>query len=289
MGPDAPNIFTCSDKRIVMRGLLPSISIEASESEVRREISDVVRTCSFQDLMNCTVHDFEFIDMSGKQASIPRCKVGFEWNGRAVKELAGNGCVYVQLMRNVVSECVSEDDDEFPVIVLGQKTPPSTDAGGDPDLPCSSRSLSHSLSTPSTSRDPDRPCSSHSLSHSSSTTPLTSTLCVAVSEQEGSGGHSSPARDDHFMVESECSPDGGMVKMVEMFPDLTEHQLKCLVDMSDSSLSLAMDCALEGAGSLVQPHPLAKEGRAPRTCAMHPESGLSNEVAGKAIVAFQSK
>lgn len=29
------------------------------------------------------------IIMSGKHASVPQCKEGFEWDGRAVKELAG--------------------------------------------------------------------------------------------------------------------------------------------------------------------------------------------------------
>ena len=79
LGLDPPKTFTRTDKRIRMRGLLPPISIEASESEVRSEICDVIRTCSFPDITECTPYDFEFIDMSGKQATIPRCKVGFEW------------------------------------------------------------------------------------------------------------------------------------------------------------------------------------------------------------------
>ena len=33
-GPDAPDTFTCSDKDIVMRGLLPQISVSATENEV---------------------------------------------------------------------------------------------------------------------------------------------------------------------------------------------------------------------------------------------------------------
>ena len=62
MGPDAPKVFTRTDKRICMRGLLPQIPVHASESEVRDEIWDVLRTCSSPDLSECIPSDFEFID-----------------------------------------------------------------------------------------------------------------------------------------------------------------------------------------------------------------------------------
>ena len=91
MGPDSPKVFTRTDKKICVRGLLPAIPIHASESEVHNEICDVVRTCAFPDLTECTPSDFEFIDMSGKQARIPQCKIGFEWGGRAIRSLLGLG------------------------------------------------------------------------------------------------------------------------------------------------------------------------------------------------------
>ena len=37
--------------------------------------------------------DLECINMSGKQASVPQYKDGLQWDGRAVKELAGSGCI----------------------------------------------------------------------------------------------------------------------------------------------------------------------------------------------------
>ena len=147
MGRDPPKVFTRTDKRICMRGLLPPISIEASGSEVRREICDVIRTCSFPDLTECTLYDFEFIDMSGKQASIPRSKVGFEWKGRAVKELPGSGCVYVRLTRDVGFD-TDTSSDEFPIVVLGN-SPVSNPAPSDPQMPCSSRSLAPTQTSPS--------------------------------------------------------------------------------------------------------------------------------------------
>ena len=47
----------------------------------------------------------------GKQASVPQCKNGFKWNGRAVKELAGSGSVYVRLIKDSVQ---SQNYDDLP-------------------------------------------------------------------------------------------------------------------------------------------------------------------------------
>ena len=88
MGTDAPKTFTRADKRICMRGLLPPIGVDCSESEIRAKICTAICTCTDPDLTDCGLDDFDFIDMNGKQAGIPKCKSGFEWDGRAVKELA---------------------------------------------------------------------------------------------------------------------------------------------------------------------------------------------------------
>ena len=57
----------------MMRGLLPEISLDASEEKVRKDICDVIN-CS-NDLVDapclCDIHDFEFIDMNGKHATVP--------------------------------------------------------------------------------------------------------------------------------------------------------------------------------------------------------------------------
>ena len=109
MGEYAPNKFTRADRKIVVRGLLPPIMVEASEEEIRKEIREVIR--SEPDFGDCGIHDFEFIDMSGKQASVPRCKTGFSWDGRAVRELAGSGCLYVRLTSDIgILPSGSEDD-----------------------------------------------------------------------------------------------------------------------------------------------------------------------------------
>ena len=56
--------------------------------------------------------DFQFINMSRRQASVPHCKrKGFEWNGWAVKELAGPGAVYIRLTKAPAKLNISDDDD----------------------------------------------------------------------------------------------------------------------------------------------------------------------------------
>ena len=73
MGLDAVEKFTRADKRIAMRGLLPPpIPLESTEDEVRGEICELIRSCS--NFAECGINDFEFIDMNGKQASVPKCK-----------------------------------------------------------------------------------------------------------------------------------------------------------------------------------------------------------------------
>ena len=81
MGLDAVEKFTRADRRIAMRGLFPPIPLESTEDDVRREICEVIRSSS--EFADCGTNDFEFIDMSDKQASVPKCKARFEWNGRA--------------------------------------------------------------------------------------------------------------------------------------------------------------------------------------------------------------
>ena len=61
---------------------------------MRNEICQVVHSCTTNEIGPT---DFHFINLAGKQASVPSCKEGFEWNGRAVKELAGSGAVYIRL------------------------------------------------------------------------------------------------------------------------------------------------------------------------------------------------
>ena len=80
--------------------MLPEISTEATE-EVCDEICAVICNCTQSNLAACQPYDFQFIDMSGKHACIPAVKPGMSFKGKATKQLAGSGCVYVRLTRDI--------------------------------------------------------------------------------------------------------------------------------------------------------------------------------------------
>ena len=148
MGSKSPNAFTRAEKFISVRGLLPSLPVDSSECEIRSEICEVIKSNSSTDDPEVGPDDFEFINVTGKQASIPHCKEGFEWDGRSVKELAGSGSVYVRLTKRMRYEISSSSDPE--------ECPPAFDS-----IPRNARtSLSVSLSSGSSVSRSDVPLSS---------------------------------------------------------------------------------------------------------------------------------
>lgn len=68
-------VFTRKDSNIVARGLLFEIPLIASEEDVRKEITSVLKS-SFSYV---TSEDFEFIEVNGKKSSVPLCKEGQEF------------------------------------------------------------------------------------------------------------------------------------------------------------------------------------------------------------------
>ncbi len=102
MGQCAPSKFTRKEHQILMRGMLPEILI------VREEIVSVIQANIDADLSKCGLFDFEFIDLCGKNASVPNLKPVTAINCRVMKKLAGNGAVYVRMTKDyedVVYEC----------------------------------------------------------------------------------------------------------------------------------------------------------------------------------------
>ena len=240
MGTDAPKTFTRADKRICMRGLFPPIGVDCSESEIRAEICTAICTCTDPDLTDCGLDDFDFIDMNGKQAGIPKCKSGFEWDGRAVKELAGSGCIYVRLNKDVgcfeISNS-SSDSDDLPPFPVSRTTAAPTAV---------SSCLTYTTNT-------TQPTSSHTLPQvtpTSHTLPqVTPTEVAHVSGPSMAGtsvaSTSTSSHTLHVSVEKD-DPSQSISKMVEMFPNMKEKQLEYLYDLSDHSFTRAVDCVLEG-------------------------------------------
>ena len=217
MGPDATDSFTRADRNIVVRGLLPPILVDASETDVRHEICEVIRSCS--DFDNCGPNDFQFIDMNGKQASVPKCKSGFVWDGRAVKELVGCGSLYVRLIDDigVLTDASSSSSDEYnlphiTVIGLG-----NTDEVDDPRTHASDKS----------------PVSGHP-SHSNSANvpftpavsiPSTSSNIMSSDNEDVTSNHASGSPGLRITYKK---PDEGqeLAQLAELFPAISADRLK---------------------------------------------------------------
>lgn len=68
--------------------------MQASKLEVHSDIAKVIVN-SGEDVGSCSQYSFEIIEASGKSLCVPR---GFEWTGKAIKNLAGSGQVYIRLL-----------------------------------------------------------------------------------------------------------------------------------------------------------------------------------------------
>ncbi len=126
MGKDAPKSFPRSDQKIIISGLLEPICATAFEHEVREEIVAVIHVADVDgmNVSTCSYSDFEFIQVSAKAASIPTVREGFIWTGDAVKSLAGQGALYVRLLKDftVIPVHESDSDDDIEVDSVSLKT-----------------------------------------------------------------------------------------------------------------------------------------------------------------------
>ena len=110
MGPaDAPRNFTVREPIILLRGMLPEIPVDASEREVRTYIRDTIKYAE-DSLSGCLLSDFEYVEAHGKNLCVPAQQSDFEWTGRAVKELAGSGSIYVRLTTENADLCSPNSD-----------------------------------------------------------------------------------------------------------------------------------------------------------------------------------
>ena len=94
MGENPPKSFGLKESYITMRGMLPDISLTATEKEIRSHIREVI--ASDRSYICCTENDFEFLEANGRNVCVPAKPANFTWNGKAVKSLSGTGAVYVR-------------------------------------------------------------------------------------------------------------------------------------------------------------------------------------------------
>ncbi len=229
MGHDPPSHFTRKDKNIIMRGLLPEISVDLGEEAIRKEICDVIRNCKEHDMSLCSDTDFEFIDMNGKQASVPNYKHGYQFTGRAIKNLAGTGCVYVRLTMDFIVLSSDGSDSDLPKVNVTNRYTTSTqseeDQGVGLDTPpsyCSDPSPPHYFSRLTSSPGPSREANpSSDPSHSKST--------IFTPES------SSHSTDNDILS-----------NLVEMFPHVCGENVKFVYAESGSSATVTTDCLMDG-------------------------------------------
>ena len=96
MGSKAPRSFGLKESYVLIRGMLPEISIEADEMEVREIIISTIRD-SEKTLVGFSGTNFEFLEANGKCLCVPAQHSNFQWTGRAVKQLSGSGAIYIRL------------------------------------------------------------------------------------------------------------------------------------------------------------------------------------------------
>ena len=76
-------------------------------------------------LCGLDLNDFEYLEAAGKCMSVPAQQSTFEWTGRAVKQLAGTGAIYVRLLIEGDSDDSSESSDvSEPEVKLIKVEPP---------------------------------------------------------------------------------------------------------------------------------------------------------------------
>ena len=106
MGPKAPGVFNLKENLVLLCGMLPEIGYEFSEKQIRKCICDTINA-SEQASIVIEPDDFEFLEAYGKRLWVPAQTSELEWTGKALKQLAGSGCIYVQLIRDM---CVDESE-----------------------------------------------------------------------------------------------------------------------------------------------------------------------------------
>jgi hypothetical protein len=228
----SPSSFTRSESLFCCKGLLPPISVTATEGEVRQEI---LRILHMEISESLDIDNFEFINMCGKSGNVPKVRPDFEWTGRAVKELAGSGAVYIRLTVDM--------DVEFPSVDVIES---SSYASHSPlnltsHSPSASQSpsTSHASSTPITFLLPastsQEPSSSESLPMFMSTVPTAS----ATHNQES-------VSDENDVILIEDKDNSTFSTLFEIFPTVCTNKLQFVYDHCSQSVNRTTDLILNG-------------------------------------------
>ena len=266
----SPMVFLNVPKNYEMSGLLPAIAVSDSEDSVREEIMQLVRSKGGR-FAECCKDDFEFIRVSRRTAQVPATKAGFEWNGSAIKGLAGLGAIYVRLTRDFDSGSAAgspnSSDNESQPMPHNKKVPTLGHNSGHHSLPSSSSqqpSSSHSHArdqlddSDSDFESPPRTHqvrSSHqSRNRSEPTLSCTHTPIEIVNSSDSESGEevrvdtAVPTRRESTAQHSESSslhPDHHQEEqLAAMFPDHPRSTIGTVWELSHGDLQIAVDMVL---------------------------------------------
>ena len=109
MAPRSPKCFARKETDIVTRGFISDVLLDSTEGQVRQEIYEVLHSAG---LKSIGPNDFEFIDVNGKTGCVLNRKEGSEFSGRAIKQVAGTGAIYVRLLRHPTMELSDSSEED---------------------------------------------------------------------------------------------------------------------------------------------------------------------------------
>ena len=90
--------FTIKENLIFLRGMLPEMDYTTNEQTIRRIITSILNESVDVTTNTIGPYDFEFLEANGKKLRVLAKSSDLKWTGRAIKELAGSGCVYIRLV-----------------------------------------------------------------------------------------------------------------------------------------------------------------------------------------------
>ena len=195
--------------------------------------------------------------MSGKRASIPHCKEGFEWNGRAVKELAGAGSIYVRLKRPSDVSDDSTDLVELPQYSITTLSTSHDDDGNNGNVSPISPVISNHDATASTSYTCHILIDDDQLQDNTITAdnPVTENVYESryansnlVEEVTDLDDYAAVETVDSNLCQITCEQTSvdDMSRLTEMFPCNSVEQLMCIYNLPGFSLSKCLECFIQG-------------------------------------------
>lgn len=113
MGPEAPYSFTIKEDIMYLRGILPELEYTFTESQIRGTIASIINAHKELEIEE---DDFEFLEANGKHLCVPAQTPEFKWTGRALKELAGTGCIYVRLTCDDLNESENPESPDLKIV-----------------------------------------------------------------------------------------------------------------------------------------------------------------------------